>query len=105
MPAAVGVALGDAAAHYDPSTCRARLRHGVFMLTLNGRVGDLEGVEYAHVDVVRQVGQGAGHAQESHLALALKVQQRPHGTVLLQFRHRRAGVELHEVEVVRVHAA
>ena len=75
------------------------------MLTLNGRVGDLEGVERAHVDVARQVWQGAGHAQEADLALALQVQQRLHGAVLFQLRHRRAAVELHEVEVVRVHAA
>ena len=43
------------------------------MLALDGRVRDLEDVEDAQRDVVRQVGKDAGHADEPGLAVALEV--------------------------------
>src|SRR5207248_9376185 len=36
--------------------------------TLDGRIRDLKDVKNAHRDVVDQVGQGARHADKSHLA-------------------------------------
>ncbi len=45
----------------------------LLVVALDRRVGDLEGVEDAHREVVAQVRQDAGHADEADLALGLKL--------------------------------
>src|SRR5688572_31194177 len=44
------------------------------VLALEGRVRDLEGVEDAHVDLLPEVGQSAGDADEAHLALIAQLE-------------------------------
>ena len=56
------------------------------VVALDRRVGDLEGVEDVHREVVGQVRQDAGHADEADLALALQLAQRLDRAVLLKRR-------------------
>ena len=97
----------DAPGHTSPDdrarSCRRRLADHRLVLALHGRIRDLEDVEHPHGDVVLDVGEGPGHADEPDLALASQRHQLAHRVVLLQGGPGGAGVELHHVEVVRAH--
>ena len=76
------------------------------MLALQRRVGNLEGVEDTHVDLLVEGRQHAGHADEAHLALvtqgAVASASAPSRLELLTAQ---AAVELHQVEVVGLQQA
>jgi hypothetical protein len=77
----------------------------LLVLGLQRGVGDLEHVEDAHVDLVDQVGQDAGHADEAQLALLAQLAERLDHALLLELRTRGAGMHLHQIDAVRPHAA
>ena len=69
------------------------------------RVGDLEGIEDAHADLLDEVGQGAGDADEAHLALVAQLHRFLQRALRLELVLGEAAVELHEVEVVGLEQA
>ena len=82
----------------------ARVDH-VLVLALQRRVGDLEGVEDAHVDLLVEVRQEAGHADEADLALVAQRQRLAERALRVELLAAQAAVELHEVEVVGLQQA
>ena len=100
--------LGQAARHTTPddgpSTGLGRLADSFLVIALNRRVGDLEGVEDAHGDLVGKVRQGPRDAEEADFALIAEGQQFGHGIVLGEGRRRRADVELDQIQVIGPHA-
>ena len=82
---------------------RAGLRRGrdqVLMLALDRRVRNLEDVENVHRDLVGQLGNGAGHPDETDLPLVAQRLQRVHGMVGLHPGTARRHVHLNEIEIV-----
>ena len=77
--------------------------NGRLVLAFERGVGDLEGVEDPHGDVVSQVRQGPGHADETDLALSPQLDQFGDGVFLLKLGAARADVKLHQVDVVGLH--
>ena len=74
-----------------------------FVLALDRRIGDLENVEHARRDMVRQVRQGGGDTDEPHFARLLEFEQRVERAVLLQGLFGWRGMELDDVEIVSLH--
>src|SRR5215469_5550235 len=74
------------------------------VLALDRRIGDLEDVKDTHRDVILQMRKRAGHADEAHLAGAFEIKQRLDGAIFGKCLLRRRAVELHDVEMVRLHA-
>ena len=64
---------GYAAADDDARPTSGRLGNGRLVLWLEGRVRDLQHIKYAHGDVVGEVRQDGGTAQETNLACALEI--------------------------------
>jgi hypothetical protein len=75
------------------------------VLALDRRVGDLKDLEHAHGDVIREIGQGAGHADVPDRAGVLELEHGLQGAVLLQGLPRRRDVELEHVEIIGPHPA
>ena len=73
------------------------------MFTLDRRVRDLKDIENTHGNVVRQMGQCAGHADKPHLAGLFELQECLERAVFFQGLPRWGGVELHYVEIVGLH--
>src|SRR5262245_5416351 len=96
--------LGSPAPDDDARSRAGRLRDDRFVLPLYRRVRDLEHIEHAHRDVIREVRQRGRHADEPHLARPLERQYRLEGVVLLQGLFGRRGVELDYIEVIRLHS-
>jgi hypothetical protein len=74
------------------------------VLWLQGGVRDLENVEHAHRDVVDEVRQDRGTAQEANLACLLEVLEGLYGSLALQHFLGRAEMKLEHVEVVGLQA-
>ena len=100
----VGLTPRDAAADDGAGARVAASVMTRFVLALERRVRDLERVEHAHRDVVGDVGQRARHPEEPHLAFVAQRGERLDRAVLLELLARRAHVELHDVDVVDLHA-
>ena len=77
----------------------------VLVLALQRRVGDLEGVEDAHVDLLVERGQNGRHPDEAHLALVAQRQRLGQGALGVELLTAQAAVELHEVEMVGLQRA
>jgi len=71
------------------------------MVALDSQVGDLEGVEDVHCEVVGQVRKDAGHADKPDLALVPQLLERLDRMVLLQRGPARGHVHLDEIQVIR----
>ncbi len=74
------------------------------MPPLERGVGDLQDVEHAHVDLLPEIRQRAGHPEKADLASLLHLLQGLEAAILLQRLAVRAGVKLDHVQVVRLHA-
>ena len=98
-------ALGRAAPNDDTGSRLGCRRDERLVLALDRRVGDLKDLEHAHGDVIREIGQGAGHADVPDRAGALELEHGLQGAVLLQGLPRRRDVELEHVEIVGPHPA
>src|SRR6202035_4921298 len=92
-----------AAANDDACTLLSSSGDRSFVLTLDRRVRDLKDVKNAHRDVVDQVGQGARHADKSHLAGLSELEKCIECAVLLKGLPGWRGVELHDIEIVGFH--
>src|SRR5262249_11775810 len=95
---------GHAAADDDAHSGLSPGGDGSLGLRLQGRVGNLQDIKYTHRNVVGDVGQNGGTAQEANLAGALEGLERLDGSFLLQHLSGRAEVELHHVQVISLHA-
>ena len=98
-----GVAPGHAAADDGSPASRGGPGDQSLVLALHEGVGDLEHVEHAHLDVIGQIGEDTGHADESHLAVGLQPLECLDCAVLLEVGHRGAPVELDDVDAVGPH--
>ena len=78
----------------------AAARDQLLVLALERRVGDLEDVEDAHLDVVGEVRERARHAEEADLALVAEPDISSIVPLGLHLRATRRHVDLDEVEVV-----
>src|SRR5260370_42332876 len=74
-----------------------------FVLTLDRRIRDLKDVKNSHRDVVDQVGQGARHADKSHLAGLSELEKCIECAVPLERLPGWRGVEPHDIEIVGFH--
>jgi hypothetical protein len=93
-------ASGHATADDDARPCLGRLSDNGLVLWLQGGVGDLQDVKHAHADVVGEVRQDGGAAQEANLACALEVCERLNGPLMLQNLLGGTEVELEDVQVI-----
>src|SRR5262249_61759803 len=87
-------ALGGAATDHDTGSDPGRCRDQRFVFPLDRRVWDLEHIEDPHGDLVREIGQSTGHADEPDGAGPLELQDGVQGAVLRQLFPRRRAVEL-----------
>src|SRR3990172_3772474 len=97
-------AASDSASNDHARPCFCCPRYDRLVFALERRVGDLENVEHAHGDMVLQVRQGGGHANEADLALLLEVEDGPNGVVFLKRLLGGAAVELQDIYIIRLHA-
>ena len=74
------------------------------MFALYRRVRDLKDVKDTHGDVLHQVGQCAGHADEPHLPGLSELQERIERAVFFESSLRWRGMKLDDVEIVGLHA-
>src|SRR5687768_568099 len=75
----------------------------LLMLPLQSRIWDLEGIEYAPLEINGQMRQGRGNGNEAHFALLLHLLESIHQLVLLCDVHGRV-MQLHNVDMVGFHA-
>src|SRR3990170_8625187 len=97
-------AASDSASNDHARSCFCCPRYDRLVFALERRVGDLENVEHAHGDMVLQVRQGGGHANEADLALPLEVEDGPNGVVFLKRLLGGAAMELQDIYIIRLHA-
>ena len=90
-------ATGRAAPDERPRALASRFGDELLVVALDGRVGDLEGVEDAHRQVVGQVREDARHADEPDLALVPQFLERLDRVIALQRGPVRRHVHLDEV--------
>src|SRR5262249_11091239 len=103
MPGA-WLSTGHTAADDDARSGLSRGGDGSLVLRLQGRVGNLQNIKHTHRNVIGDVGQNGGTAQEANLAGALEVLERLDGAIVLQHVPGWAEVELDYVQVISLHA-
>src|SRR6266851_3615924 len=103
-PPVGGSTARDAAADNDAGVCCRGACNDRLVLALKGRIGNLEGVEDAQLDLFDEVGQRAGNADSTDLALLLERQYRFESAMLLELAASDAAMELDQVEVVGFHS-
>ena len=96
----IGRAARDAAADDDPRAGRRGARDRVLVLALERRVGNLEGVEDAHLDLLVERRQDARDADVADLALVAHRERLAQRPVRVELLAGEAAVELDEVEMV-----